>query len=199
MIALDIALARRLEAAEGFAGAQFALARLSVLPEEGSEATRLAGADVVFDGADSPITQTFGLGMFEPATGQALDDIEGYFFTRGAPTQHEVCPLVGVATLDLLCARGYRPIEISNVLCQPVPPLPPAMPGNVRVIQPEEARIWTEVNTRGWCHDQVRPGDDGGGAGFRVAPQCAAPGVPGGLYADEVAQGCLRRAAGLRP
>ena len=29
-------------------------------------------------------------------------------------------PLAGVAALDLLCARHYRPVEISNVLYRPV-------------------------------------------------------------------------------
>ena len=153
MISLDLALARRLEAAEGFAGAQFALARGRLLPESGSEATRIAGADVVFDGPDSPVTQTFGLGVFEQATPKALDQIEQFFFDRGAPVQHEICPFAGVATLDLLCARGYRPIEISNVLCQPVAPLPPSMPENVRAIGSEDAELWTGVNARGWTYD----------------------------------------------
>ncbi len=153
MIPLDLALARRLEAAEGFAGAQFALARRSLLPQCESEAIRITGVDVVFDGPDSPVTQTFGLGMLEPASAQTLDAIERFFFTRGAPVQHEVSPFAGVATLDLLCARGYRPMEISNVLCQPVTPLPPSNSESVRVIGPEDAELWTEVSARGWTHD----------------------------------------------
>lgn len=108
---------------------------------------------MVFDGPDSPITQTFGLGMTEEPTPRALDEIEQFFFSRGAPVQHEVSPFAGVATLNLLCARGYRPIEISNVLCQPVPPLPFRDTGNVHAIGPEEAGLWTEVSARGWTHD----------------------------------------------
>jgi len=153
MLSFDLALARRLEAAEGFACALFALARRRLFAESTSEAVRIAGMDVVFDGAGSPVTQTFGLGMFEEATPQALDEIEQFFFSRGAPVLHEVCPFAGVATLSLLCARGYRPIEISNVLCQPVPPLSSRSAENVRVIAPAEAELWTEVNARGWTHD----------------------------------------------
>jgi GNAT superfamily N-acetyltransferase len=153
MLLVDLALAQRLEAAEGFASAQFALARRRLFPESGSEAVRIAGADVVFDGADSPVTQTFGLGMLEPATPQALEAIEQFFFARGAPVQHEVCPFAGVGTLEPLCARGYRPIEISNVLCQPVPDLPGSGSGSVRVIGAEEAELWTRVNARGWSHE----------------------------------------------
>lgn len=153
MLFTDSTLARRLEAAEGFAGAQFALARRSVQPQCESEAIRIAGVDVVFDGQESPVTQTIGLGMLEPASAQTLDEIERFFFTRGAPAQHEVSPFAGVATLDLLCARGYRPIEISNVLCQPVTPLSPVNSGSVRVIGPGEAELWAEVCVRGWTHD----------------------------------------------
>lgn len=113
MLLADLALARRLEATEGFACAQFALARRRLLPDCGSEAVRIAGADVVFDGPDSPVTQTFGLGMFEQATAEALDEIEQFFCERGAPTQHEVCPFSGVATLGLLCDRGYPRCTVS--------------------------------------------------------------------------------------
>ena len=49
-----------------------------------------------------------------------MDQIERFFFDRGAAAMHEVCPLAGVATIDLLCARGYRPLEISSVLYQPI-------------------------------------------------------------------------------
>jgi GNAT superfamily N-acetyltransferase len=153
MLFIDLALARRLEAAEGFASAQFALARRSLFPESTSEAVRIAGADVTFDGADSPVTQTFGLGLFEEAAPQTLGEIEEFFSQRGAPVQHEVCPFAGVATIDLLCARGYRPIEISSVLYRPVDSLPSGNQTHVRTIAPEEAELWTRVNAIGWAHD----------------------------------------------
>jgi GNAT superfamily N-acetyltransferase len=109
----------------------------------------------VFDGIDSPVTQTFGLGIFEPLSAAALDEIERFFLDRGAPVMHEVSPLAGVPALDLLCARQYRPIEISNVLYRAVkqPATPP--PGNitVRVTEPEEAQLWSDVSARGWTHE----------------------------------------------
>ena len=37
-----------------------------------------------------------------------------------APVFHEVSPHAGVDALNLLCERGYRPIEISNVLYRSV-------------------------------------------------------------------------------
>ncbi len=71
---------------------------------------------------------------------------------------HEVSPLAGVATLDLLCARGYRPMEISSVLYQQIEPERPEQDANdggitVRVIGPEEAALWSSISARGWAHD----------------------------------------------
>jgi GNAT superfamily N-acetyltransferase len=67
-----------------------------------------------------------------------------------------VSPLAGVPTLDVLCARGYRPIEISSVLYQPLDqPAPPHVPGiAVRIVQPEEAGIWAQTGARGWIGEQ---------------------------------------------
>ena len=42
--------------------------------------------------------------------------VERFFVDRAAPVLHEVSPFAGVAALDLLCKRNYRPIELSNVL-----------------------------------------------------------------------------------
>ena len=156
MIFADRALSERLEAAEGFACAQFAAARKKLFPESGSAWMKCAGADVVFDGVEAPTTQTFGLGMFEELTPAALDEIERFFLDRGAEVMHEVSPFAGTATLDLLCARGYRPFEISNVMYRAVE-APAAAQSNgrvgVRVIDATEAALWSSVSARGWTHE----------------------------------------------
>jgi len=151
----DLALARRLERAEGRACVDFAEARRKIYPDSGAAWIECAGAYAVFDGADSPVTQTFGLGIFETLSYRTLDVIERFFVERGAAVQHEVSPLVGVAALDLLCARNYRPIEISNVLYRIVEKPAQEDCGNiqVRVIGPEEAELWTDINVRGWTHE----------------------------------------------
>jgi len=69
----DIALARRLERAEAHAGSRFVEARARVSPASGAEWIEVAGAYAMFDGDRSPITQTFGLGIFQPVTETALD------------------------------------------------------------------------------------------------------------------------------
>src|SRR5580698_7375599 len=133
MVFADRELAKRLEAAEGYACAQFAEARQRMIPECGSVWVKCAGATVVFDGVDAPTTQTFGLGLFEELTPAELDEIERFFFERGAEVMHEVCPFAGLATLNMLCVRGYRPIEISNVLYRGVDAVAGELPKNVHV------------------------------------------------------------------
>jgi hypothetical protein len=155
MIFADHALAQRLEAAEGYACTQFAAARARLFPEIGSAWMQCAGAHVVFDGIDAPTTQTFGLGLFEELTPAALDCIERFFLDRGAEVMHEVSPMAGVPTLDLLCARNYRPFEISNVMYRRVEEPAASDSGNirVRVIELEEAPLWSSISTRGWTHE----------------------------------------------
>ena len=111
----DLRLSRRLERAEGRACVEFAEAQRRLNPDSGAEWIECAGAYAAFNGIDSPVTQSFGLGIFEELTSAALDVIERFFLDRGAPVLHEVSPFAGAAALDLLCSRNYRPIEISNV------------------------------------------------------------------------------------
>jgi GNAT superfamily N-acetyltransferase len=155
MIFADLALSKRLEAAEAFAGAQFAVARSRLHPDCGSTWTQLAGATLIFDGVDAPTTQTFGLGLFDELTGNILDEIEQFFLSRHASVMHEVSPLAGPATMDLLCARGYRPFEVSSVLYRPVEMPTIGYSGNIRVraVGAGEAALWSSVSARGWTKE----------------------------------------------
>ena len=96
MLFPDLALSRRLERAEGHACVQFAEARRRLFPDSGAEWIECAGAYAVFDRIDSPVTQTFGLGIFQELTAASLDVIERFFHNRGAQVLHEVSPLVGL-------------------------------------------------------------------------------------------------------
>jgi hypothetical protein len=151
----DLALARRLEHAEGYACAQFAAGRRKLFPGSGAEWIECGGAYAVFDGIDSPVTQTFGLGVFEEVTPATLDAIEQFFFERRAAVNHEVSPFAGVAALDLLCSRNYRPIELSNVLFReievPTADRDPRI--GVRGDWSDEAQLWTNISARGWTHE----------------------------------------------
>jgi hypothetical protein len=157
----DLALARRLERAEGYACVQFAEARRKLFPDSGSEWIECGGAYAVFDGIGAPTTQSFGLGIFEEVSTASLEVMERFFMDRGAEVMHEVSPLAGVAALDLLCARGYRPIEISSVLYRVVerPVSERDDKIRVRVTGPEEAQLWTDISARGWTHEHPELSD----------------------------------------
>jgi hypothetical protein len=151
----DLALSKRMERAEGHACVQYAEARRRLFPDSGAEWIEWAGAYAVFDGIESPVTQTFGLALFEELRPATLDVIERFFLDRGAPVLHEVSPFAGVPALGMLCRRSYRPIEISNVLCRPVerPTADEQSAVRVRVIAPQEAQLWSDISARGWSHE----------------------------------------------
>jgi GNAT superfamily N-acetyltransferase len=157
----DLALSRRLERAEGQACLQYAEARRRLFPESGAGWIECAGAYAVFDGIESPVTQTFGLGLFEELSPASLDTIERFFLDRGAPVLHEVSPFAGVAALEMLCNRNYRPVEVSNVLCRSVerPATEEQRDVSARLIGPLEAQLWSDISARGWSHEHPEIGD----------------------------------------
>jgi hypothetical protein len=99
---MDQLLARRLERTEGAIGVSFIPGRQRRSPEVGATWHEFAGTYAIFDGVDSPFTQTFGLGLFAPATADTLDAIEAFFATRGAAAMHEVSPLAGIDAVRAL-------------------------------------------------------------------------------------------------
>ena len=152
----DLALARRLESTEGRACCGSAKARHTLDSASSAAWLESAGAIAVYDGPDSPLTQTFCLGLFEEASNSALDQIESFFFDRKAAVVHEVSPLAGIPLADCLCARGYRPVEYSSVLVQTIEPLQrsPLPDGvSVRIVDQSEAALWTDISARGWAAD----------------------------------------------
>ena len=137
----DLALARRLAGAEGAASAAFV----------GDGAIERAGVRAIYHGPDSPLTQTFGLGIHEPATDAVLNELERFFHVRGAAANHEVSPLAGVELAQALIARGYRPIEYTSVMFRPVEPLAKTNPAiDVHRVPPGAEREWAEVSAAGW-------------------------------------------------
>jgi GNAT superfamily N-acetyltransferase len=177
MIFANLELAKRLEAAEAFSCAQFAVARKRLYPDSSSTWMQRAGATVVFDGVGAPTTQTLGVGLFEELTPAALDEIEQFFLVRDADVMHEVCPFAGTATLDLLCARGYRPYEISSVLYRAVEPPAETHAANikVRIVGLDEAQLWSHINAKGWTHEHPEFEEFVGKAGVMLVAREGSP------------------------
>lgn len=166
VVIADHALACRLERAEMCANARFVEARARVAPESGAQWIEAAGAYAMFDAPNSPCTQTFGLGLFQTPTAADMDRMESFFKDRGAPVLHEVSPLADKALLAMLHERGYRPVELSNVLFLPIgedaQPAAAARTesssrnewGNgslrARIAGPDEKNVWARTMAEGW-------------------------------------------------
>jgi GNAT superfamily N-acetyltransferase len=155
---MDQALSRRLERAEGAVGTSFTAVQQQRAPDVGAIWFDFDGTYAIFDGADSPMTQTFGLGLFGAVTPEALAAIEDFFERRGAAVTHEVSPLAGIETFALLAERGYRPVELSTVLVQEIAgpvDAPPAPLLRVRATEPADLGAWIETSVIGWSEDPL--------------------------------------------
>lgn len=151
---VDADLSRALERTEGSASAAFVDARARLQPARGAAWTEVAGAYAMFDGAGSPLTQTFGLGMFGAVGPAEMDALEAFYAARGADVFHEVSPLADPALLGLLTGRGYVPVEMTTVLYRPI--AADAIdagetPVRVRRVAPGEAEAWSAVAAEGWA------------------------------------------------
>jgi hypothetical protein len=151
----DLKLARRLERAEGRANAEFVEARARLFPASGARWIERAGAYAMFDGVESPLTQTFGLGLFDTVTPADAEALEDFFTERGAPVFHEVSPLCDAKVVSLLNERGYQPIEFTSVMFRPLPgkPVAAAPRGEkigVRLAGEGEQDLWAQTAAAGW-------------------------------------------------
>jgi hypothetical protein len=151
----DLSLARRLERAEACANAAFVESRAAIQHTSGAEWRDVNGTYAMFDGVGSPLTQTFGLGLFAAPSDDDLAALEAFFAERDAEVFHEVAPLADPALLALLAARGYLPIEHTTVLHRPLTRA--SLPGSstpsaltTRRIDDEELDAWAETSARGW-------------------------------------------------
>jgi GNAT superfamily N-acetyltransferase len=134
----DLPLARRLETTEGHGNAAFIDAQARREPYTGAMRTTIAGTLVMFAGVGSPITQTFCLGIHERPADRDFDAIERFFTSRGSAVFHEVSPHAGIEVCAALAARLYKPVELSNVMYQPIDP--PS--------RPETAPAWSRRRSR---------------------------------------------------
>ncbi len=152
----DLALSRRLELAEGHANAMYVQARAVHEPAVGACWTRIAGTFAMFDGVDSPVTQTFGLGLFEDIDEAAMTKLRDFFTERGAHVFHEVSPLTPPLVLEMLGNLSYRPVELSNVMVLPIDAARPNAEGRVvvRVIEEHERSTWVDTAVQGWSEEE---------------------------------------------
>ena len=151
----DQTLSRRLERAEGHSSTKFIEARAIAFPNIGARWIEVAGAYAMYDGVNSPLTQTFGLGLFQTVTEADMEIVEQFYSERGASVFHEISPLAEPALLALLNERGYHPIELTSVMFRPIwRGVKLAAPRNerinIRLAQAGEQELWAQTAAKGW-------------------------------------------------
>jgi GNAT superfamily N-acetyltransferase len=141
----DLALARRLEMTDALAGVEFARSWARLNSFTGNSSISVAGGYGGFGGVDSPLTQAFGLGLNGPVTEEDLSAMEDFYSSNRAPVNIETCPLADMSLLTLLNARGYRPVEYSNVFVRELTDADktswPDSASDVRVHSPREDEV----------------------------------------------------------
>ena len=155
MIYSDKALSQKIERAEARANADFVETRAGLEPESGAEWIEVGGAYAMFDGLESPCTQTFGLGLFEETTAEHFDEIESFFHAKNAPVFHEVSPMADPTLMPLLNERGYQPIELTSVMYREIGGCNDATRQNeritTRIIAAGEEDLWARTSAAGWA------------------------------------------------
>jgi hypothetical protein len=105
--------------------------------------------------------------MSEPVTPKLMDEIEAFFTSRNAPIFHEVSPIADDSALVQLNARGYAPVEFTNVLFQELGAASGIAPAGeesnvvVRRADADDADTWVDTAVEGWAEfaeyaDQMR-------------------------------------------
>lgn len=150
---VDHLLSKRLERAEALANRRYVEAKQKAIP--GTDATwiEVAGAYAMFDTPQSPLTQTFGLGVFETPTDAAFQRIEHFFADHQAPVFHEISPISDPALLGMLRDRGYYPMELTNILFLPISEFQEISVNpklQIRKIVETEQEYYCELAARGW-------------------------------------------------
>ena len=177
MIYSDKALSQKLERAEARANADFVETRARLQPESGAAWIDVGGVYAMFDGVESPCTQTFGLGMFDEITNVEMERLESFFLARNSPVFHEVSPLAEPSLMPLLNDRGYHPIELTSVMFREIG----AISGDkiarnpsiqTRIISSEEVDLWAKTSAAGWATEHESLADFMFNFG-RISAQCS--------------------------
>ena len=157
-------LSQKLERTEARTNADFVETRAKMFPESRAEWIEVGGAYAMFDSPESPLTQTFGLGLFDEITDTELEKLEDFFKQRNAPVFHEVSPMADASLLELLNKRGYQPVELTSVMYLPLAEKTFSDSNkneqiNVRIIEKGEEKIWAQTSAEAWSNEMKELGE----------------------------------------
>jgi GNAT superfamily N-acetyltransferase len=153
-------LSQRLERAEAMANAAYIESRAKLAPAVMPEWIDVSGTYAMFDTPDSPVTQTFGLGMFGEVTAADLNRLEAFFASHAAPVYHEISPLADPSVWPLIADRRYTPFEFTSVLYLDLRNARTPEPSNpngvqVRAAALDEREAWARTAAAGWGQSPV--------------------------------------------
>lgn len=160
---MNLELARRVEFAEAAACRECAEAYHRQHPEFPVAVEEIGGGVACFAGPESPITQAIGFGLKGSVEDHDFDRLGEFFQTRNAPAAAEICPLVEMSLYERFATRGYRLLEVSDVLIKAITKensVPPAAASafTIRPARPDEAKLWTRTVAQGFAeHFPVTP------------------------------------------
>ena len=162
MIFADLKLSQRIEAAETQSGVDCAKTMARLRPESGAGAEPVAGGYAIFTGVNSPVTQAIGLGLHGPVSATEIEQLEHFYRSRGDAVRVELCPHADPSLFEHFGRRGYRTVEVSNVLVRPLQRSEtwpgPAAGITVERVPPEDAALWTRTVAQGFAeHFPVTP------------------------------------------
>lgn len=85
-------------------------------PQEGATSLDIAGGLAAFAGAESPLSQAYGIGTRTRVGAEEISRITAFYQSRNAVPRIFVAPLADPSLEVALVAKGYRPAEYENVL-----------------------------------------------------------------------------------
>jgi GNAT superfamily N-acetyltransferase len=147
-------LALRLETAEALNQVEFVAAYNKYHHSSEGAYKKINTGYAVFAGADSLLTQAFGLGLDGPVTEAELVELEEFFRQRGATVNVETSHLADMSLTDLFMERGYRVTEYTDVQAKSVDErdfFDASSENGVREIIPEEIDDFARVVTEGFA------------------------------------------------
>jgi hypothetical protein len=104
----DLSLAQRLEQAEAAKYADYAHARIAVMPELNPAALPVGGGLAVYAGPNSPYSRAIGLGLDGPVPEAEFRRYEQFYHRFEAPPQLTLCPLADRSLLELTNRYAYH-------------------------------------------------------------------------------------------
>ena len=122
IILSDKTLAVRLETAEALNQVEYAKAYNRVGLEPEAAYKKIGSGYAVFAGIDSPLSQSFGMGLEGEVADDELDELEAFFKDRGAAVNIEICNMADMSMIQKLIGRGYTISEFTHVLVRPLSP-----------------------------------------------------------------------------